>query len=242
MPDLSKPLRNSRNNFWPKIIGLCILTISLILGWLLPNWLLITKVTITPTGSKLVGIHQIKGKSLVFLNQNLTAQTLLKKNPTSEIITVTKQYPNELKIQVTIAQAVAQIKTDGYFLIISSRGKILQKTVQKKPELITIRYYQKIRDFEAKPGQILINEDLLTAIKLIREGQKQQFDFKTVTITKPGQSQIELITQKTIITFNNKKNIAKSWKIVHNIISSLKIKEQSPKEINLVFEKPFFIL
>lgn len=242
MRDLLKSRLNLPNSFWLKSILIGTLTLSLVAGLLLPNYLLINQVKIVPPETEIVGIEQLKGQNLFFLDLSQTTQKLLNNNPKLETVNISKKYPNELEIRVTKSQIVAQIKTDGHYLIISNNAKILERVKQANPKLLTVQYYQKIRSFEAKPGQTLINQDLRASIALIQEGQKQNFRFETVNILKPGQIQIQLSNTKTIISFSSKKNIAKSWRIVHNIIKSLKIKGQRPKEINLLFEKPFFVL
>jgi len=242
MRDSSRSHLNLFNNFWLKSVLFGTLALSLVTGLFLPNYLLIKKISIFPTQSKIIGIEELKGKNLFFLDLEQTTQELLNNNPKLETINLFKKYPNQLEIQIIKSKSVAQIKTDGHYLIISNKAKIVEKIREANPKLLIVQYYQKIRDFEAKIGQTLINQDLRASIALIQEGQKQNFRLKTVKIPKPGQIQVQLSNPETIIAFSSKKNIAKNWRIVHNIIRSLKIKGQSPKEINLLFEKPFFVL
>lgn len=229
MPDLLNHPKILPNNLFLKILILGSLLFSFILGLFIPNYFVIKE-------------GELKGQNLLFLSTKKTIETLMANNPEIEKINLEKIYPNTLKITYIKSKPVAQIKTNSHYLLVSSKGKILQQLKQPRTDLLTIDYYQSIRAYEAKPGQTIINHDLLYSVKLVSEAKKQGFKLETAMVTKPGQIQMKLKTQKTLITFSSKKNIAKNWGIVHNILRSLKVKGQSPKEINLLFDKPFFVL
>lgn len=229
MPNLLNHPKLLPNNSFLKILILGSLLFSFVLGLFIPSYFEIKE-------------GELKGQNLLFLSTKETIKTLMANNPEIEKINIEKVYPNSVKITYFKSKPVAQIKTNSHYLLLNSKGKILQQLEKPRTDLLTIDYYQSIRAYEAKPGQTIINHDLLYSVKILSEAKKQGFNIENVIVTKPGQIQVRLKTKKTLITFSSKKNIAKNWRIVHNILRSLKVKGQSPKEINLLFDKPFFVL
>lgn len=242
MNNLLNSQKNFLTSFLTKLVLFALILASLVIGFILPNQFIINSIKILPKHTKIVGSDQLKNQNLLFLDIQKVKQQLFQDNPYLEKVTINKLYPQQLEIKVKLSRPVAQIKTNSHYLLINQRAKILAKLINPDPKLINISYYQKIRSFESRPGQTLINQDLVAAILVVAKGQEQNFNLERVNIPIPGQIQAKLTNRQTLITFSSKKNIAKSWTIVHNILRSLKIKGQSPKEINLLFEKPYYIL
>ena len=242
MPNSSNHQKFLVNNFLVKILVLITLIVSFSLGLILPNQFKIKQIKYQPQNNVLNGVEELKGQNLLFLETSTTIKTLRANNPEIEQLNLTKIYPNSLKISFVKSKPIAQIKTNNHYILLNSKGRIIRQQKEPEPKLLTINYYQSIRAFEAKEGQTIINQDLLYTVQLITEAIKQGFNLETITVTKPGQIVARLKAKKTVVTFSSKKNIAKNWRIVHNILGSLKMKGQSPKEINLLFDKPYFIL
>jgi len=212
------------------------------LGFLIPDRFKIKRIKVSPSHPKLEQIADLKNQNLLFLNKEQAAANLSKANPEIEKLQLTKHYPDCLCITFVKSKPVAQIKTDGDYLLLNSKAKIIRKQNEMEANLLLINYYQIIREFESRPGQTIINQDLLSAVKIIAEAKKRNLVLETIIIDKPGQIRAQLKNKETTIIFSSKKNIAKSLEIVHNILRLLKAKGESPKEINLLFEKPIYTL
>ena len=242
MPNLSKPQLSFSKSSWLKIVLIASLILSLISGYYLNNYIKIDKIDIKPSRLDFVSTNWLLNQNLLILDTDKTIAKILADNPKIETVRLIKQYPNHLLIRLTKSLPILQIKTNGNYLIISARGKIISQQTQPQGRLLQVNYYQKIRNFESQPGTTLINQDLLTAARIVSRASDYNQRIGQLTINKPGQIRVQLDNNGPLIIFSSKKNIAKSWGIVHNIIKSLKIKGESPKEINLLFEKPFFVL
>jgi hypothetical protein len=228
--------------YCPKIVFIVSLIISLMLGYWLSSWLCIKNVILVPSNQVRLNTKNLIGQNLWFLNSDKTVAAIQKNHPEIEEITLKKIYPNTIKISYQRARKAAQIKTNAHFLIISSKGIVMRKNSQKEEGLLTIDYYQKIRHFESKPGTSITNQDIIRAIKIVEGGKKLNYSIETATIRKPGRIEVKIKGQPTTILFDRKKNIAKNWIIVHNIIRTLNSKDEEPKEINLLFDKPIYSL
>ena len=242
MPNLSKPRESFSTGFWLKTILIVSLVLSLLAGFFVNNRFRIKEVEIKPSKLNFVPLGWLLNQNLLALNTTKAGAKILADNPIIETVELTKVYPEKLKVMLTLSQPILQIKTNGYYLLISAGGKIISRRHQPQPNLLSVDYYQKIRSYESRPGARIINQDLLTAVNIVNQIPPLDQRISQISIDKPEQIKIQLDHQGPLITFNSKKNIAKSWRIVHNILKSLKIKGQKPIEINLLFDKPYFIL
>lgn len=229
-------------SFFLKIIIVLTLFISLITGYYFSLNFNLKKVIVKPSKPAIKLPNQLTNQNLLFLNINQIKKEVLALNPNIQTVNLTKQYPDQLLITYRISLPIIQIKTNGQYLLISKEGKIISKQENKERNLLMVNYYQRLRSFESRLGEIIINQDILSAVAVASEAARFNLSINNLTIKKPGQIEAKLVNEGPLIIFSTKKSIAKNWRIVHNILKSLKVKGEQPKEINLLFDKPFFIL
>lgn len=217
------------------------LIFSLICGYFFANLVRIKKIILKPNSYQGLSFESLKGQSLLLFDTRSLEKTLKKNYPEIENLEITKKYPQTLIIRFEKAKYTMQIRNNNEYLLISRKNKIIKKIPSPLSNLIIVDYYQKLRNFETKKGFVLTNFDLQYVNRLIQAAGNYPTKIKSIEIVKPNQITVQLSDQ-TEILLNTKKRIAKNWRIVHNIIKSLKIRGEKPKTINLLFDKPFITL
>jgi hypothetical protein len=218
--------------------GLCLIS-SLTAGLLLPNLLTITKVIIKPNAHSLV-IGQLKGESLLLINQQALKQEIWLNNPVLEKVNLKKSYPHTLLINFQLSKPVAQLESFNKFYLLTKTGKITSITNSSPKKLPIIKSFQRLRYYEGKQGQSISNPDILYALEAAKLIPQYGIDFEYLEISKPFQ--LKIVGKETVSYLNTKKQIAKNLEIVQNIIVTLKKKGQVPKVVNLFFEKAAYTL
>lgn len=230
---------------WPKWLVRAFFLVSVLFsfaaGMFVSDYFRVRRVIVTSEPANLLQTDWLKQQNLLLLSQRRAESIILAQVPRIARVNLTKKYPQTLVINFTLRRPLAQIKNDGFYLLIDSTGHITNKVWQKKRQLLTINYYQKIRSFESVPGSLLLDKDILYAIGIIQ--QQEQFDLliKTIEIKKPGEV-VFTDQYNTKILVAPEKAIAKTLRIVHNISKTLRRKGEQPREINLLFEKPVVTL
>ncbi|MEG2295322.1 MAG: FtsQ-type POTRA domain-containing protein, partial [Oscillospiraceae bacterium] len=75
-----------------------------------------------------------QGDNLLRLNKSYHEQKIQERFPYIEKATIKKIYPIGLKIDITIAQPYASVKTKDSYILISESGKIIETDIKIKPE------------------------------------------------------------------------------------------------------------
>jgi cell division septal protein FtsQ len=79
------------------------------------------------------GIEQFKNKNLLFMSIAQTQRYLIENNPQIKSFNIEKKYPDTLEIKITHEEPNAQLKANEGYFILSDLGKIIRKSVKKKP-------------------------------------------------------------------------------------------------------------
>jgi|GEM_PF-1502872 len=233
-------MRNSfLKNLGFKILLIGALAISLLTGFLIPKYLQISNLVLKPKNLP-VFIRDLTGSSLLFIDVKALEEEILANNPTLERVTVTKEYPDTLRITLRLGMPIAQIESLSKYYLVNKKGKILKIKRTADLSLPILKSYQKLRHSQSQPGQLLTNPDLLYALLVVKLAPQYEIDFKYLEISKP--TELKIVGGKTITYLNTKKQIAKNLEIMQNIIVALNRKGQIPKEINLFFEKAAYTL
>lgn len=181
------------------------------------------------------------GKNIIFLNTQREQQQLQKDNPNWNKVSIVKKLPNTLQVNIKKEKPFAQLKNKKLYLIVNKQGKILSVRPQPEQNLISISYFQTLRDYETKVNNTLSHKEIQYALKVLEISKNYLLNIEKIKINKP--QRITLYLKKDLQAFLSlEKPIAKNLFILQNIIKSLEIKGIKAKIINLEFAKPTVIL
>jgi len=230
------------NKYFLKSFFAVSLLASLGLGFFFSELLAIKNVVVKTDSEDKIKTQYLDQKNLLTLDLEKEKAKIKEEHPLLEHLELRKVYPNTLFVSYTQIIPAAQIKNNGEYLLISASGKIAGKKLKKSANLLNLTYYQKIRYFQSQLGQEIGNQDILYGIKAGNRAKEFDYQIEEIMIKKPGVITIKLTPPLPLIIFSQKKSVAKSWAIVHNIIRSCEEREQKPKVINLLFDKPIYNL
>ncbi len=223
-----------------KFLLLVSLILSFIFGIVFQSVFQITHINTNLKDAK-TKFQYLLGKNIVFLATEKEEKLLQKSNPSWETVSITKKFPNTLQVSISKEQAFAQIQNKNRYLIVNRHGKILALKHSVDKKLISISYFQTLRDYESKVNNTLTHKEIQYALKSIELGKNYSLKIKKITINKP-QTITLYLSEDFLAILNVQKPIAKNLFILQNIIKSLEIKGIKPKIINLEFDKPTITL
>lgn len=183
-----------------------------------------------------VGLKEIRGRSIIFLKENELEKFFIEKNPLIESIKIKKIFPSTLQIIIKPEEPLAQLTAEKGFFYLSSEGKILFKTKTIDQRLTVINYYQKLNYQSFKPGDFLTFNDLKKTLILIDEVKKIGFNIVNVDIN--GVNMILFNLGDKNIIFSEDKDIEEQIYQCQQIVKQFKLKGKSYKEIDLRYDKP----
>src|SRR3989338_9836869 len=225
-----------------KIIAKLLLTVKMLLiiiifviaGYFFNQYFSIK--TIKQTSSVIVNINEFYKKNLVLLNLEMARKTILKKNPKIRSIALIKQYPSTLIISdIKKETAVYQLKVDNGYYILSTTGKIIDKSKKRIAKLASVNFYQQYNYDQYQVGDRLINNEIAAVISLVSVMKKNNIAINTIDI---GSNDMILLHSDIELVVSTKKSINIQIEQLELMLQKIKQQGLEVKKIDLRFDKP----
>jgi cell division septal protein FtsQ len=185
----------------------------------------------------LVNKDKLINKSLLFIEEGKTSETIVRENYSLKTAVVKKKWPDTLTIEVTFYEPCAALIINSGFFNLSCDGRILEKLHDSPLNLPIINYYQKLNSNFFQIGDWVDYKDIKQALYFI--DKLKQINVYPLTIDIKGQDMLvfNLIGTKKIIFSNNKDKKTQDYQL-ELIVKQFKIEGKEFSKIDLRFDKP----
>ncbi len=203
---------------------------------LLENFFKIKEIEVNERNIKIIGLENLYGKNILFLNSEKTTERLIKENPAIKTIVIQKKLPSKLLLNVVFANSIAQLAVDAGYFYLDEDGKIIKKTRNPSFSLPQINFYQKIYYSDYQSGQQIYFEEIKKSLYLLKKINQIGLTIKDLDIS--GNNVIVFNLENKKIIFDSLKDQQLQLFQLEQIIKAFKIKGENYKEIDLRFDKP----
>lgn len=207
------------------------------------SWLRVTHIQIIGVGSEvpIYGLESIKKSRMFFLSENKTSDYIKRINPLFETVTITKLYPQTIKLHIVLDKPVAYLKADQGFFVMSKQAKILEKVKTKNiHSLPVITYFQKFGYDSYQRGDNLNRSDLLKALYISE--RCRQLGIRANTIDIDGVDVIGLYVDKKAIIFSSEKDQDSQLYQLEQILHQFRIQGDDFSKLDLRYNRPILEL
>ena len=200
----------------------------------------INKINIKSLGApmklNISGLEELNNKNILLINIKETKELLIKINPQIKKLTVKKNYPSQIEINLVVYDPYAQIEVSNGFFILSDDGRILRKIKQSDGQLPKINYYQKLNYFSFLPGDFIKYEDIKSGLFFLRFLKDSGLQVNDLDIADFDMLLFNVGDKKIIFTTlkNKEKQIIEAESILHQF----KIEGKYWQSIDMRFDKP----
>jgi hypothetical protein len=188
---------------------------------------------------QLFGINSLKESNIFLLNERSVGEQLKRLNPSIKMISVKKEYPNRLYIEVTHLSPVVYLQGDPGLYLLAEDASILEKNREKKNNLPVINYYQKLPFSNHQAGEKLDYHDIVFTIGFLQKLTDIDVEVKAIDIS--GSHVITFKTDKQEILTSSDKDLKTQQYLLERIVKELRIKGEDFKSIDVRFEKAIYI-
>ncbi|MFN4212539.1 MAG: cell division protein FtsQ/DivIB [Microgenomates group bacterium] len=186
--------------------------------------------------SPLVGLEDLSGKNLFFLDTSDTKKKLKINNPQVKEISITKIFPHTIKINLSLYKPQAAIAGGDIYFYLAEDGRILFKTRRQNLALPIIYYYQKFSDYNFQTGEWINYKDLNTALRIIKLLSDLGIVVDRVDIETDNMIVFKIDEKRIFIS--SEKNEEKTVYELTKIIKQLKIEGKGFETLDLRFKNP----
>lgn len=188
---------------------------------------------------QLFGINSLKESSIFLLNERTVGEQLKRLNPSIKMISVKKEYPNRLFVEVTHLSPVVYLQGDPGVYLLAEDASILEKIREKKQNLPVISYYQKLPFSNFQAGDKLDYHDILFTIGFLQKLTDIDLEVKTIEIA--GSHVVTFNTEKQQILTSSDKDLKRQQYALERIVKEMRIKGDDFKSLDVRFEKPIYV-
>lgn len=188
--------------------------------------------------TNLVGLSDLRGDSMLLINEKNLEKGLQNQNPTLQSITVARDFPSTLKIRVTVRKALAalQVSDNGVFVLDGS-GVILLRQQKYTGPLPQIKYYQLFPYKQYQVGDVLDFKDLVTALYFVDALNGFGYISKRIDIDGLYMIRLLVIGDKTFFVTSEKDREVQMFQL-KELLRQFKIQGKDFKTMDLRFDKP----
>lgn len=195
-----------------------------------------------PTGKQLFGLASLEKKALFMIDTKHLEKELVAQNSFVKTVNVTKQYPRDLSITVTVYYPVAYLKTQMGFFQLADDGRILAKVRQEDNTLPVITYYQNFPFQGYQAGESFSFKDIQYAMHFLKKVQLLGVKINSIDIK--GLHMLGLYTEgnKEQLLFTAEKDQATQVYQLEVVVAQLRREGKEFESIDFRFEKPIIKL
>lgn len=185
---------------------------------------------------RLIGISGLKNTNILFLNSSQVEKEIIEKNPYVYSIEIIKKYPSKLILEVIMDSALAMIKCDSGYFLVSEKGKIIKKQKQVEKHLPQINYYQKVYFVNYQAGQTIEYQEIISVLKLLKE--MKGIGMEVVSVDIIGTHMVAFNLEEKQIFFSLEKDLFDQEYQLETIVHQFKIEGKEFTSLDLRFNKP----
>lgn len=187
------------------------------------------------------GLTSIKNQLIFTVNEREISDFLLKNNPQLDEVRLLKKLPDTIFIYPQFATAIAQLKTNHGFFLLSKKGRIIKKNKKQFPSFPIINFYQLLDFYQYQTGNNLNIKEILLALEVLEKLKNLKFN-KINTIDIKSYDVIIFNKGKEKIYINTTKDKKLLFYEIESIIRKNEIEGKKIKFIDLRFNKPIVTL
>ena len=223
------------SNFFIFLLSVVLFTLFV---FLFSSYFNITKINIITRSKKnLIGVELLKNKNCLLITPDQIKKIILERNPQIEVINIEKELPNELTIYYELLQPFVEIKANNGYLVLSRKGKIIQKNKKEsKEKLPKIQYYQQFDYLSFNIGDVIDTKDIQYSLSFASKIKDSELSFTSIDIASPNM--IRLSLDDSVVYLTTEKDINTQNNQLLKIIEQFKIEGKKFKILDLRFDKP----
>lgn len=190
---------------------------------------------------EILGLKNVYGKNLIFLDEKELSSKLLSYNPYLKKVTVQKIYPNKLILQLNFRKPLALLKVKEGFFVLDKEGRLLERIRSLNRELPLINFYQNFDFEEFYPGEYLNYIEIKYSLYFLDLLYSFEIKVKTVDILRGDMIRFNLKENNfeiKEIKITTEKDLEKEEIELKDILKYLKVSGRKAKEIDLRFKRP----
>lgn len=171
-------------------------------------------------------------KNILLFPQKKIEDQILLENPHLASISITKIYPQTLRIQVTLRKAVANLQTSQHIYLLDSYGMVLTEGITDKKNIPNILFD--------------IKEPLVSGKKVVHPSVAKSLEFislfgntasiTAITVESSGTVRAEI--NQSVVVFDQYTNISQMSHTLQTLLNRFRMKGTQPATVDLRFEKP----
>lgn len=190
------------------------------------------------TATHLVGLNDLRGESMLLVNEKQIEKDLQNRNPTLQSISVVRDFPSTLKIRISLRKPIValQASDDGTF-ILDRDGIILLRQQKYNGNLPILKYYQTFQYKQYQVGDKIDYKDLVTALYFIDALSGFGYPSKRIDIDGLYMIRLLVIDDKTFFVTSEKDREVQMYQL-KELLRQFKIQGKDFKTIDLRFDKP----
>ena len=187
---------------------------------------------------EILGLEKLENGHLFFLDEKKLKKEILQRNFLIKDLTITKVYPDKLKITINLRKPFAYLSDSRVYYTLSEEGIILKKNTDVR-NLPIIQLEQE--SISNKTGH-RVDGFIVSTIQLLQGFQKQKIDTDKIILNRNDETiRFNILDSTQVLLSLTKDNqfVPPSLQI---IISRFRIEGSVPASFDFRFEKPIITL
>ncbi len=189
------------------------------------------------SGIPTAGFPAILNRFLFLTPEAEIADIITRTNPTIKSVTVTKEYPDTVKLSITRYEPAAYLKSiDGYFLLADDAIILGKYQELENSRLPVITYYQAIPFVQYQIGTQIPAKDIRDGIYFAQELRNRGIQINSIDIV--GFHMLGLYTEEKEFYFSSEKERNTQIYHIEQSLKRLELDDVEYTAIDVRFEKP----
>jgi cell division septal protein FtsQ len=190
----------------------------------------------TPGDFPLKNTNQLIGQSMILQSERSMQDILKKSNPDTALITVTKVFPQTLKINVHPARSVLSIYiNDSQYILLDSDAKVVKIVFEPVSELPILTYYQKLVSTDYEIGSRIAYSDIRASAQIATV--LSHYGYTGFTIQIDDTARIDVNWKDTHLILSNKSDIVRQIASLDEFMRVLTRTTEQYKKVDFRFDR-----
>ena len=164
------------------ILFVVVIVVSFFSFYLFDTFFRLQEINVTQTNRtvQLFGINSLKDSNMFFVNEHTVGEQLKRLNPSIKMISVRKEFPNRIFIEITHLTPVVYLQGDPGIYLLAEDTSILEKDREKKVNYPVITYYQKLPFSNYQAGDKLDYHDIVFTVQFLQKLENIGIEIKNL--------------------------------------------------------------
>lgn len=190
----------------------------------------------TPGDFPLKNTNQLIGQSMILQSEQSMQDILKKSNPDTALITVTKVFPQTLKINAHPARSVLSIYiNDSQYILLDSDAKVVKIVFEPVSELPILTYYQKLVSTDYEIGSRIAYSDIRASAQIATV--LSHYGYTGFTIQIDDTARIDVNWKDTHLILSNKSDIVRQIASLDEFMRVLTRTTEQYKKVDFRFDR-----